>query len=101
MISGWEGKTTTQKESEAKVFLTDNPLASIQNIKDRMKIVEVTSTDKALLTLPVTGGYRAKQIVQELSFLETDEQRDSYFNYLMDKKIITAEVYKQMKELLK
>lgn len=60
----------------------------------------LTYTEKMIKQLGVENGQRAKYVVEELNKLSKEEKR-SYYQNLIDKKIITKQVNSQILELLK
>lgn len=60
----------------------------------------LSSVEKNIKSLPVTDGSRAKYILKELNKLQTREEKNAMVKDWKEKKIITDEVYKQLKSLL-
>jgi len=61
----------------------------------------LTYTDRLILSLGVENGERANYIFNQINKLTTKEEKRSYYQNLIDKKVITQQVSEQILELLK
>ncbi len=72
-----------------------------KEISELAKEIKLDYRESFLKSLGVENGQRAKYIVEELNKLETKEEKKSYYQNLINKKVITKEVGKQISFLLK
>jgi predicted RNA-binding protein with EMAP domain len=95
---------TIPKEQAKKEFddlIKNNPdMAKIINslIKEEQK--NLNPMDNLLLSLGVENGLRAKIIKDQLNKLKTKEEKKTYYQELIDKKIINKQVNEQLLRIL-
>lgn len=92
--------TREQANAEANRIKSEDPtlFKAIKKIKEEDEL-GLTTLDKSMKQLGVENGERAKFIWNVLQKLETPQQKNEYVAELKRKKIITADVMKQLREL--
>lgn len=67
--------------------------------KEADKLAKLNDTEKGMMKLGVENGARAKYVVSKLRQLSTPEEKNAYLKDLYDKKVVTADVLTQIREL--
>ncbi len=91
-----------EAKTEFERLIKENPEMA-NKINDLIKDEQLglTYTEKMIKQLGVENGQRAKYIVDEINGLKTKEEKKSYYQNLIDKKVITNQVNEQVMKLLK
>jgi len=89
------------KEMFAKIIEDDPSLAKKINEIIKEEELGLNYIDRLTKQLGVENGERAKFIVGELNKLKTKEEKKNYYQEMIDKKIISKEVGRQIIEMLK
>jgi hypothetical protein len=101
-VESLEGKSKEEKIKALKELASRDELLfdkTVDVITDNK--LGVTYSDRLIKQLNVRDGNRAKYIVGELNEMETSEEKKEYLKDLRSKKILTDEVLKQVKYLIK
>jgi len=72
-----------------------------QEISDLASGIKLDYKESFLKSLGVENEQRAKYIMEEINKLKTKEEKRSYYQNLIDKKVITSQVNEQVLKLLK
>ena len=91
-----------QANIKAKEIKKVNPelFEKLKDIKEEKKL-GLTYDDRLIKQLGVANQARAKFILAKTEQMESKEEKNTYIKMLRDKKIITDEVWEQLKELTK
>ena len=85
----------------AEIVKENRPLAEqMKKIAEAEKL-GLTASERFLLQLNVTNGARAKYIYKLLKQMESKEEKNAYVKGLIDKDIVSTNVYAQLRELIK
>lgn len=100
LYSQLSGLPPDMANARAKEIRQSDPLLyeKLKDIVNEQKKGQ-DAKDKIMVSYPVQDGTRAKAIAKELNKLKTDDEKNLYVDQLKRKKIITPEVFKQLKEM--
>lgn len=86
--------------TEAKRIKKENPrlFAELKDVVEQDKL-GLSYNDRLIRMLQVRNGQRAQFIYQELQMLPDDNARNAYIAELREKKLISTEVFQQLKHL--
>jgi predicted RNA-binding protein YlxR (DUF448 family) len=71
----------------------------LKTLADEARL-ERSYTEKRIAELTVQDGARARYVGEQLKKLKTAEEKNAYVKDLKQKKILTDEVFKQLKQML-
>jgi len=97
---------TLPKEEQKKQLLDiakNDPLlyGKVKDVTEQRRKNALPPTDRQLIEMNIGNGVRAKTIWAEVEKLESREEKKAYLKDLVKKKIITDEVWEQIKYLAK
>lgn len=100
IVSKYEKMTLDEKRTDYLKTQKENPLLA-DKIKTLLKEKQLglTQIDRSLKQLGVKNWNRATQIYKYLKEIKNTEKRQKYYKELVDKKVITKQVDKQIREL--
>lgn len=96
----WKQLPKEEANSRAKKLKTADPRLydSLKGVARDAKL-GLTYEERLVKGLGVTNGDRARYILKQVSQLTTKEEKNTYINNLRKKRIITDQVFKQLKRL--
>jgi hypothetical protein len=90
-----------EAKTRLNALIESDPILA-RKVVDKIKEdkLGLTGEDKAIKSLGVENGARARYIVTQLNKLDSKEAKTEYLNTLIDKKVVSDSVMKQIKEEL-
>ncbi len=93
-------KSNNPKELFDVILKSDPSLAKKVLEVKKKKDLGITEKEEKILRMGVENKQRANKVYEELNKLKTEDEKSKLWNDYVNKKIITKEVAKQLKELL-